>query len=62
MAIARRIHAEVAASLNTPDLQKRLRETYFSANPLPPEEFAAQTRREVQFMTRALEIAKLRPE
>ena len=62
MAIARRIHGEVVSSLNSPELQKRLRETFFSENPLPPEEFAAQTRREVQFMTRALEIAKLRPE
>lgn len=57
--IVRRLHADVTAALQLPDVQKRMAELAMEPNPLTPEQFDALIRSEIERWTRFVKSANI---
>lgn len=60
--LTRRIYDEIVKSLKNPEVVKRMKDIAFFPVALPPEEFAALRRKDIDLMIRAFKIAGLQPE
>ena len=60
--IVMRLYQEIARAVNQPDVLERMRQIAFFPTANTPDEFAEQTKREIEVAARAIKIAGLEPE
>jgi tripartite-type tricarboxylate transporter receptor subunit TctC len=60
--VVMRLYTEIAKALSFPDVMERMRQIAFFSTANTPEEFAEQTRREIEISARAIKAAGLQPE
>ena len=60
--LVKRLFDEIAKSIKNPDVAKRLKDIAFYPVAMPPEEFAALRRKDIDLMARAIRIAGLQAE
>jgi tripartite-type tricarboxylate transporter receptor subunit TctC len=60
--VLRRLNTEIVKALNTPDVLERLTKIGFLPIGSSPEELAAQIRKDMEIMAKAIKVAKVKPE